>query len=352
MANPHPAEDEALQQAGILLRFAAENAKEVPQSVVSAIAVSWEAKDTGQWTPGTSSDFWNAFHALCLLIKPASVDSLAANQPGRAPPRWQIWRTGGPAAPLAKRTARRYLVLLFICLILTIFCQFAVTTFATISEQIDKLLITSDRTAAKINQEIDSMGNVAGKGPSDKTANEVPTKAETDIEDDFTSLWFDVDKAGSKLNLLGYIASFGMNKLYQTGKLYPVTSIEASRRELLQYYTFRRDTISQKEKMSLLITIINSSLLPLILGVMGACAYVTRLVSEQIKETTFSSTSPIRHLVRIALGALVGVVVGLGWIGTGISASPLALAFISGYAVEPVFAAFDGIAEKFRPAAS
>jgi hypothetical protein len=94
-------------------------------------------------------------------------------------------------------------------------------------------------------------------------------------------------------------------------------------------------------------TIINSSLLPLILGVMGACAYVTRLVSEQIKETTFSSTSPIRHLVGIALGALVGVVVGLGWIGSGISASPLALAFIGGYAVEPVFAAFDGIAEKF-----
>ena len=196
------------------------------------------------------------------------------------------------------------------------------------------------------------MGNVAGKGPSDRTVNEASTKAEADVEDDFTSLWFDVDKAGSKLNLLGYIASFGMNKLYETGKLYPVTSIEASRRELLQYYTFRRDTISQKEKMSLLITIINSSLLPLILGVMGACAYVTRLVSEQIKETTFSSTSPIRHLVRIALGALVGVVVGFGWIGTGISASPLALAFIGGYAVEPVFAAFDGIAEKFRPAAS
>ena len=95
-------------------------------------------------------------------------------------------------------------------------------------------------------------------------------------------------------------------------------------------------------------TIISSSLLPLILGVMGACAYVTRLVSEQIKETTFSSTSPIRHLVRIALGALVGVIIGFGWIGSGISASPLALAFIGGYAVEPVFAAVDGIAEKFR----
>jgi hypothetical protein len=127
-----------------------------------------------------------------------------------------------------------------------------------------------------------------------------------------------------------------------------VTSVTAAQKELTQYYTIRRDTIVQKEKLLLVMTIISSSLLPLILGVMGACAYVTRLVSEQIKETTFSSTSPIRHLVRIALGALVGVIIGFGWIGSGISASPLALAFIGGYAVEPVFAAVDGIAEKFR----
>src|SRR5712671_6090722 len=116
--NPHPAEDKALQQAGMLLRFAAENAKEVPQNVVSAIAASWEAKDTDRWTPATSSEFWNAFHALCLLIKPVNVDSLAANQPGPAPRPWQIWRTAGSSAPLAKRTARRYLALLFICLTL------------------------------------------------------------------------------------------------------------------------------------------------------------------------------------------------------------------------------------------
>jgi hypothetical protein len=111
--NPHPIEDEALQQAGmLLLRFAAENAKDVPQNVVSAIAASWEAKDTDRWTAATSPEFWNAFHTLCLLIKPVNVDSLAANQPSPAPRPWQIWRTAGSSAPLAKRTAHRYLVYL------------------------------------------------------------------------------------------------------------------------------------------------------------------------------------------------------------------------------------------------
>ena len=48
------------------------------------------------------------------------------------------------------------------------------------------------------------------------------------------------------------------------------------------------------------------------------------------------------------LGALAGTIVGFGWVGAEISASPLARAFIADYDIEPVFATFDGIAEKFR----
>jgi hypothetical protein len=222
-----------------LLRFAAENAKDVPQNVVSAIAASWAAKDIDRWTPATSSEFWNAFHALCLLIKPVNVDSLAANQPGPAPRPWQIWRTAGSSAPLAKRTARRYLALLFICLTLAIFCQFVVSTSATISEEIDKLLVTADRTAAKINQEIAGTGNRADKSLFDKALNDEPAKTVHEIRnDDFDSLWFDVDKIGSKLNLLGYITSFGKYRPYETGKLYPVTSITDAQKELARIIPF------------------------------------------------------------------------------------------------------------------
>ena len=48
------------------------------------------------------------------------------------------------------------------------------------------------------------------------------------------------------------------------------------------------------------------------------------------------------------LGALAGTIVGFGWVGAEISASPLAPAFIPGYAIEPVSATFDGTAEKLR----
>jgi uncharacterized membrane protein len=86
----------------------------------------------------------------------------------------------------------------------------------------------------------------------------------------------------------------------------------------------------------------------MLFGAIGACTYVLRLISDQIRETSFSATSPVRHSVRVLLGALGGFAVGLGGIVASAGLSAAALAFVSGYAVEPVFATMDGIAEKFR----
>jgi hypothetical protein len=98
--------------------------------------------------------------------------------------------------------------------------------------------------------------------------------------------------------------------------------------------------------------IVSSFLLPTLLGTAGAVAYVLRATSDQIRTTTFSRTSPIRNLVRIALGALAGVVVGLfNGISAGLTLSPLALSFLAGYGVEALFSMFDGLISKFREAA-
>ncbi len=109
--------------------------------------------------------------------------------------------------------------------------------------------------------------------------------------------------------------------------------------------------VKGQERSDLLRGVIASFILPVLFGTMGAVAYVIRTISDQIRTTTFSSNSPIRHVMRVALGALAGLVIGLF---TGLSAqlslSPLALAFLAGYGVEAVFSTFDGIVAKFRDA--
>jgi hypothetical protein len=63
---------------------------------------------------------------------------------------------------------------------------------------------------------------------------------------------------------------------------------------------------------------------------------------------------PIRNWVRVLLGALMGVVVGLfSGISHQISLPPLAVAFLAGYGVEAVFSIFDGFITRMRqPSAS
>jgi uncharacterized membrane protein len=81
----------------------------------------------------------------------------------------------------------------------------------------------------------------------------------------------------------------------------------------------------------------------------GAVAFVIRTISDQIKTTTFSQNSPSRHLMRVALGALAGMVVGLfNGLSGQLNLSPLAVAFLAGYGVEAMFSVIDGVIEKFR----
>jgi hypothetical protein len=106
-----------------------------------------------------------------------------------------------------------------------------------------------------------------------------------------------------------------------------------------------------EERANLVVGIFTSFILPILFGAIGAVAYVIRTISDQIKTSTFSHSSPIRHLMRVALGALSGVVVGL-FVGLSsqLSLPPLALSFLAEYGVEAVFSMFDGIIDRFRQA--
>ena len=114
------------------------------------------------------------------------------------------------------------------------------------------------------------------------------------------------------------------------------------------YYLERR-SVTAAQQLVYVLNNLYTALVPLLLGAIGACTYVLRLMSQQIADTTFSSTSPIRHFVRVALGALAGVAIGLGGFAPENGLSAAALAFLAGYAVEPVFATLDAFAAKCSP---
>ena len=93
-------------------------------------------------------------------------------------------------------------------------------------------------------------------------------------------------------------------------------------------------------------------LLPLLYGLLGACAYVLRSLTVEIRTYTYRNQSDIRFRLRLYLGALSGFAVA--WFVNSKTAptlaesiTPLALAFLAGYSVEIVFAAMDALIDTF-----
>jgi hypothetical protein len=88
---------------------------------------------------------------------------------------------------------------------------------------------------------------------------------------------------------------------------------------------------------------VTACILPIFYALLGACAYLLRVFSGQLATRTFSpSHSPV---ARFVIAAITGGVVGLfnNFVGSQMATlSPLAVAFLAGYAADVFFAFLDG----------
>ena len=96
-------------------------------------------------------------------------------------------------------------------------------------------------------------------------------------------------------------------------------------------------------------------ILPLLYGLIGGLTYVLREMRSDVRKYTLDKESTIKYILRIILGAVAGLSVGLFWsdienaqsVGfTSISLSPMLLAFIAGYCVEHVLGFIDKVIQN------
>jgi hypothetical protein len=354
-----PNEMQALDEASLLVKFAAESPKPLSDNIVTPIAVAWKAREDDAWSPEISSKFWIAYSALCDLINPATLITISAGTPTIKSRRWILF--GDPVnETLAQRTATRYRILLVLLLAIAILFGFVASTTTKLNEQINEQIMLGDKTASDAMDKIEIIKSEIEKTmPSAENSLKLSlddpgigtdTKLKiTDLRKRLQDLYKVMNTIQQLINGIQNITWFANSDEPIKGDLSRLPFLEHGYNNIQDYYVIRRDVGDSQQDVFILNNLYNA-LVPMLFGAIGACTYVLRYISEQIRETTFSPTSPIRHSVRIWLGALTGFVVGLGGLvvftNTGLTAP--ALAFLAGYAVEPVFAAMDGIAEKFR----
>jgi hypothetical protein len=92
---------------------------------------------------------------------------------------------------------------------------------------------------------------------------------------------------------------------------------------------------------------ITTGLLPIFYALLGACAYLLRTYSGQLVARSFapSYSTSARFVIAAIAGGVVGLFNNFG-VGQVASLSPLAIAFIAGYAVDVFFSLIDGAVDS------
>jgi hypothetical protein len=316
-----------------------------------------------------SSRFWIAYSALCDLMRPVTLETIAASLPVKSL-RWLFFGEVVEAT-LAEKTARRYWVLLSVLLTIAVTFGFVATAATQISSEIKEYIVKGDIAVAEaaasiagIKADLDRMTPPIDGDTLKLLLDDPRISADTkskilSLRDKLQEMYYATDMMTERANRIAALTSFfrvksiAAMKDYQPGDLSRLPTLEDGYANVQAYYQIRRtvSALSESEGSVVNLTILYyayNALVPLLFGSIGACTYVLRLISEQIREVSFSATSPVRHAVRVLLGALGGFAVGLGGVATSAGLTAAAVAFIAGYSVEPVFATMDGIAEKFR----
>jgi hypothetical protein len=104
---------------------------------------------------------------------------------------------------------------------------------------------------------------------------------------------------------------------------------------------------SSEVRTLILLAALTGFVMPMLLGLLGACVYVFREINQQIQTSTLRTWESIHSTLRMVLGATLGGLLGVIWTNDqpvrleGVSLPLGALAFFVGFSVEIVFRLVD-----------
>ena len=283
------------------------------------------------------------------------MDCLVATRIRDQSTRWSWFGQAHPRS-LAERTSSRYLLLLFFLIAVSLPFQLYVWIITVESKTVDDLLSNVREASSSLTSVYSKLTTELDARTTADRDNNVWTNdqlAECDnLVSKASSLATDLDRLSYASRIITRV-SLTMS----VSPVFPSKNLSPNERRCMsgygsvmsKYQAISLAVVKSQEIAKLAVGIIASFILPILFGSIGATAYIVREISNQIKTSTFSEVSPVRHLMRATLGALSGVVIGLfSNLSNQLSLSPLAIAFLAGYGVESLFSMFDGVVKKFK----
>lgn len=330
-----------INNAELMLSYIVNQGIEIPQKIVNSVVKCKYMYQKHKWNPDIEVEFNMTFRELTNLIKPVTVDSLASSmsselQDGFFDKILRAFKINKRNA-LAKRSARGYtigtVVTMVILLTIQIYFYLGSTRLSSVEEcesQLNEKFVRAN--------ELTILQNKA----EDEYINSEANKVMEEIQE------IDSRKMSSIELLYPWVYNIRM-LTFSTGRFRSDTNVNKEKGDKIND---RNNAVIQEAKSYVLI--LGIYVLPLLYGIIGGFTFVLRELNEEIRNLTFSTGSNVKYLLRILLGAIAGLSVGLFWSDIenaqklGLSSlSPMLLAFLGGYCVEFLLQFIEKVANSF-----
>ena len=340
---------DALKNAELVLFYITENGINISNHDVEVITKAKEAIEDDKWSVEMEVEFWIAYKNLAASIQPVNIDSLKAFKKNyiKNPNFFQRLFRIKWKQTLSYRTVRFYTFFTMFTMVIMLFLHiyFSIGTI-----RLNRIQAASERISS-LETELNEMDLIIGDGSTgisvqqkyDKLQNElfeVNSEKETNIA--LLGKWVE----NIQRSIGTYDASLTQEEVNQQ-ELQPNEQVTPgppiSPEEQLD------NNIEVIQEAQNFVLIIGFYILPLLYGLLGALTYVLRDLSTQTKKMLYSKDSDINHILRIVLGTIAGLAVGVFWGDMKQQESfivieslgPLLVAYLSGMTVEYIFSAIE-----------
>jgi hypothetical protein len=318
-----------LSHARHLLNYALEAGIEVePEIAQKIIAASHTTDRDNVWATQEAGDLISAITRLAAKLYPVTAETLRACRED------------------AKRAIRRYRWLAVSLAVLIIPLSMISFIYTGISTTISADVKNANELAVALHTQLDASEPKKPAPPGAVTELQQFAAATRAIYSRTKQLaWFVPERL-----LEVYSVSTPRSKLELDPNLGNSTfDVQSETNRLTgEYQLVRAYATSAQDSMSVIWGAVGSCILPVLYALLGACAYVLRTFTQQVKTRTFELS--VATGARLIIAAIGGCVVGLFnifAIGQGATLPPLGLAFLIGYAADIFFSFLEGLTQTF-----
>jgi hypothetical protein len=325
----------AITEADEIVLYTVRHGIEVPNDILKNLAVARKKGPQGRLSEDDQVRFWQSAQTLAKLVLPVTIKSIRATGSAQATIGWSIFS----------------ILLLGLLIVTQIFWVVGTNAAANIDGLLKTMAdVDADYQSASLAIEASEGALAKAKSNSDTSTPGGSGGEQAKIE----NIQNEINRAKSARDKSGFLLRDKSEELVAAFRILGnwVSSVPIR----LDAGT-SKDTDRAREQILLgtakaILKAMSGYLMPLLYGLLGAAAYVMRSLSREVADVTFTNVSNVRFMLRLVLGMLSGISVGLiltpETLPTTLSAiTPLALAFLAGYSVELLFSAMDRLISAF-----